>query len=87
MRLIGARQGAGMADEKKPAQIPKSTPSGVITYFFDGVRIRYLDQGQGGPSLTLQGHPTWSCVWPNIHTSYRRESTSYSAIDLMGFGL
>ena len=36
MRLLCARQGAGMADEKKPAQIPKSTPSGIITYFLMG---------------------------------------------------
>jgi haloalkane dehalogenase len=41
--------------------------------FFDvgrGVKLHYLDEGQGDPVVMLHGNPTWSFYWRNLVTAF-----------------
>jgi haloalkane dehalogenase len=52
----------------------------------DGLRMHYVDEGEGKPVLFLHGEPTWSFLWrhciPRVVESGRRAI----APDLIGFG-
>ena len=53
----------------------------------DGVRLHYVDEGEGPPILMVHGQPTWSYLYrkmipPLVEAGYR-----CVAPDLMGFGL
>lgn len=55
-------------------------------YFeFDGLRMHYVDEGQGDPVLLLHGEPTWSYLYrkmiPPLAAKYR-----VIAPDYIGFG-
>ena len=52
----------------------------------DGLRMHYLDEGEGDPVLLLHGEPTWSFLWRKIipPLAARRRVV---APDLIGFGL
>jgi len=52
----------------------------------DGIRIHYVEQGQGDPVLMVHGQPTWSYLWRNIIPVIAKNHRAI-AIDLMGFGL
>ena len=52
----------------------------------DGIRIHYVEQGQGDPVLMVHGQPTWSYLWRNIMPVIATNHRAI-AIDLMGFGL
>ncbi len=51
----------------------------------DGIRMRYLDLGQGEPVVLIHGFAsaleTWATVWPSLLADYR-----IIAMDLKGFG-
>ena len=32
----------------------------------DGLRMHYLDEGEGDPVLLLHGEPTWSYLYRNV---------------------
>jgi haloalkane dehalogenase len=51
----------------------------------DGLRMHYLDEGEGAPVLLLHGEPTWSFLWRKIipPLAARRRVI---APDLIGFG-
>ena len=51
----------------------------------DGLRMHYLDEGEGDPVLLLHGEPTWSFLWRKIipPIAARRRVI---APDLIGFG-
>jgi len=38
----------------------------------DGVRLHYLDEGQGEPLLLVHGNPTWSFYWRNLITQWQK---------------
>ncbi len=52
----------------------------------EGVRIHYVDEGQGDPVLMVHGQPTWSYLWRNIIPVVAKSRRAI-ALDLMGFGL
>ena len=52
----------------------------------EGVRIHYVDEGQGDPVLMVHGQPTWSYLWRNIIPVVAKSHRAI-ALDLMGFGL
>ncbi len=50
-----------------------------------GVRIHYVEAGQGDPVLFVHGNPTWSYLWRNIIPTVA-ETHRAIAFDLIGFG-
>src|SRR3954452_2002165 len=53
------------------------------TFEVDGVRMHYVDEGEGEPILLLHGEPTWSYLWRNIIPQLPGRKV---APDLIGFG-
>jgi haloalkane dehalogenase len=49
----------------------------------DGVRMHYVDEGEGDPVLMLHGEPTWSFLWRRIIPAVPGRVV---APDLIGFG-
>src|SRR6059058_1172194 len=49
----------------------------------DGLRMHYVDEGEGDPILLLHGEPTWSYLWRNIIPQLPGRKI---APDLIGFG-
>src|SRR5947208_99003 len=49
----------------------------------DGLRMHYVDDGEGDPILLLHGEPTWSYLWRNIIPQLPGRKI---APDLIGFG-
>jgi haloalkane dehalogenase len=37
----------------------------------DGVRMHFLDEGEGHPLLMIHGNPTWSFYWRNLVVAFR----------------
>jgi len=72
---------AGLADETFGGTFP------FKPHFFihDGVRLHYVDEGEGEPIVLLHGNPTWSYLYrrfiPPLSESHR-----CLAPDYMGFG-
>lgn len=52
----------------------------------DGLRIAYLDEGDGDPVLFLHGEPTWSYLWRKVFPSVRDAGFHCIVPDLAGFG-
>jgi haloalkane dehalogenase len=52
----------------------------------DGVRMHYLDEGQGPAALMLHGNPTWSFYYRNLVLDLRRDRRAI-APDHVGCGL
>ena len=70
--------------ERKPERYQYPFESHYLT--IDGIRIHFVEQGQGGPVLMVHGQPTWSYLWRNIIPVIAKNHRAI-AIDLMGFGL
>ena len=51
----------------------------------DGVRMHYVDEGDGDPVLLLHGEPTWSFLWRRIVPQLAPHARVV-APDLIGFG-
>jgi len=51
----------------------------------DGLRLHYLDEGEGEPILLLHGEPTWSFLWRRS-ISPLAQRNRVVAPDLIGFG-
>jgi haloalkane dehalogenase len=49
----------------------------------DGLRMHYVDDGEGDPTLLLHGEPTWSYLWRNVIPELPGRKI---APDLIGFG-
>jgi haloalkane dehalogenase len=54
--------------------------------FDDGLRLAYLDEGQGSPVLFIHGEPTWSFLWRKVIPPVRDAGYRCIAPDLPGFG-
>jgi len=52
----------------------------------DGLRMRYLDEGEGNPVLLVHGEPTWSFLWRRIVPALVATGRRAVAPDLLGFG-
>ncbi len=53
---------------------------------FDGLRMAYLDEGEGAPVVFVHGEPTWSFVWRRVLVPVRDAGYRCIAPDLPGFG-
>jgi haloalkane dehalogenase len=53
---------------------------------FDGLRLAYLDEGEGAPVVFVHGEPTWSFLWRRVLVPVRDGGHRCLALDLPGFG-
>ncbi len=53
---------------------------------FDGLRLAYLDEGEGEPVVLVHGEPTWSFLWRRVLVPVRDAGYRCIALDLPGFG-
>src|SRR5881227_2421638 len=52
---------------------------------FDGLRLAYLDEGEGPPVVFFHGEPTWSFLWRKVIPPVRDAGYRCIAPDLPGF--
>jgi haloalkane dehalogenase len=52
----------------------------------DGLRIAYLDEGEGRPVVFFHGEPTWSFLWRKVIPPVRDAGFRCIAPDYAGFG-
>ena len=52
----------------------------------DGLRLAYLDEGDGPPVVFFHGEPTWSFLWRKVIPPVRDAGFRCIAPDLPGFG-
>jgi haloalkane dehalogenase len=52
----------------------------------DGVRLAYLDEGEGKPVVFFHGEPTWSFLWRKVIPPVRDAGFRCIAPDYAGFG-
>ena len=52
----------------------------------DGLRLHYVDEGQGPPVLLLHGEPTWSYLYRRVIPPLVASSARAVAPDYLGFG-
>jgi haloalkane dehalogenase len=53
---------------------------------FEGLRLAYLDEGEGEPVVFVHGEPTWSFLWRRVLVPVRDAGYRCIALDLPGFG-
>src|SRR2546421_3824927 len=53
---------------------------------FDGLRLAYVDEGDGPPVVFFHGEPTWSYLWRKVIPPVRDAGFRCIAPDLVGFG-
>jgi haloalkane dehalogenase len=53
---------------------------------FDGLRLAYLDEGDGEPVVFFHGEPTWSFLWRTVLPPIRDAGYRCIAPDYAGFG-
>jgi haloalkane dehalogenase len=52
----------------------------------DGLRLAYLDEGEGSPVVFFHGEPTWSFLWRKVIPPVRDAGHRCIAPDYAGFG-
>jgi haloalkane dehalogenase len=52
----------------------------------DGIRLAFVDEGEGRPVLLLHGEPTWSFLWRRLVPRLVQTGRRAVAPDLVGFG-
>jgi haloalkane dehalogenase len=52
----------------------------------DGLRLAYLDEGEGPPVVFFHGEPTWSFLWRKVIPPVRDAGFRCIAPDYVGFG-
>jgi haloalkane dehalogenase len=52
----------------------------------DGLRLAYLDEGEGAPVVFFHGEPTWSFLWRKVIPPVRDAGFRCIAPDYAGFG-
>jgi haloalkane dehalogenase len=53
---------------------------------YDGLRLAYLDEGDGEPVVFFHGEPTWSFLWRKVIPPVKDAGHRCIAPDLPGFG-
>src|SRR3954454_15238256 len=51
-----------------------------------GLKIHFVDEGEGPPVVFLHGEPTWSFLWRKVIPPVRDAGFRFSAPDMAGFG-
>ena len=62
------------------------SPSSRATDEVDGLRLAYLDEGEGPPVVFFHGEPTWSFLWRQVIPPVRDAGFRCIAPDYAGFG-
>jgi haloalkane dehalogenase len=52
----------------------------------DGMRLHYVDEGEGSPVWFMHGEPTWSYLWRKVMPPVRDAGFRVIAPDMPGFG-
>ncbi|MDX6658546.1 MAG: haloalkane dehalogenase [Solirubrobacteraceae bacterium] len=52
----------------------------------DGMRLHYVDEGEGNPVWFMHGEPTWSYLWRKVMPPVRDAGFRCIAPDMPGFG-
>jgi haloalkane dehalogenase len=52
----------------------------------DGMRVHYVDEGEGSPVWFMHGEPTWSYLWRKVMPPVRDAGFRVIAPDMPGFG-
>lgn len=85
-----------MAQESKPNTVGPSLPFDVPAdlypfqhkfYSINGIRIHYVDEGNGETILFLHGNPTWSFLYRDIIRGLRSNRYRCVGLDYPGFGM
>ena len=53
---------------------------------WEGLRLAYVDEGEGAPVVLLHGEPTWSFLWRKVVARLLESGHRCIAPDLPGFG-
>jgi haloalkane dehalogenase len=53
---------------------------------WDGLRLAYVDEGDGQPIVLFHGEPSWSFLWRKVITELVAKGYRCIAPDLIGFG-
>jgi haloalkane dehalogenase len=53
---------------------------------YDGMRLAYVDEGDGAPVVMFHGEPTWSFLWRKVAPPLLEAGHRVIAPDLPGFG-
>jgi haloalkane dehalogenase len=53
---------------------------------YDGLRLAYLDEGEGSPVVFFHGEPTWSFLWRKVMPPVLAAGHRVIAPDMPGFG-
>ncbi len=74
-------------------RVPEARFAGLVDYPFApnyhhwrGLRMHYLDEGQGAPVLLLHGEPTWSYMYRTVIPPLTAAGLRCIAPDYIGFG-
>jgi len=83
MRLLPTLALCGAVLAASPSAVAAETSSNFVEV--DGVRMHYLEAGEGPPILLLHGNPTSSYLWRNV-IPHLDDMGRVIAPDLVGFG-
>lgn len=79
--------------EVEVVRTPEEALQGLPDYPFEsrysecaGMRLAYLDEGEGDPVVFFHGEPTWSFLWRKVIPPVRDAGFRCIAPDLPGFG-
>jgi haloalkane dehalogenase len=61
-------------------------PFGPSYREYDGLRLAWIDEGEGRPVVFIHGEPTWSFLWRKVIPPVRDAGFRCIAPDLPGFG-
>ena len=73
------------ASEEVLAPLPEF-PFAAEWLGFSGLRLAYLDEGEGPPVVFVHGEPTWSFLWRRVLVPVRDAGYRCIALDQPGFG-
>ncbi len=74
---------------RTPAEATEGLPGFPFESSFaevDGLRLAYLDEGEGRPVVFFHGEPTWSYLWRKVIPPVRDAGYRCIAPDYAGFG-
>src|SRR4051794_27975919 len=52
----------------------------------DGLRMHYVDEGEGAPVVCFHGEPTWAYLYRKVATPLIEAGHRFVAVDMPGFG-
>src|ERR1700709_2795539 len=84
-RVGGMEAGVSRTPEERLVGLP-DFPFAAHYEEVDGLRLAYLDEGEGPPVVFFHGEPTWSFLWRKVIPPVRDAGLPRIAPDYPGFG-